>query len=99
MHGAQYVVTCLSVMSSKQKFSIRGQIYENKENNSKFGYFLFWLGLGSSGGWVKPGGALTLERGMGMCRGHDPLFSDQSPLPSLPVYRQCAALVPLVLNF
>ena len=29
-----------------------------------------------------PGGALTLERGMGICRGHDPLFSDQSPLPS-----------------
>ena len=30
-------------------------------------------------------GALTLERGMGMCRGHDPLFSEQSPLPSLPI--------------
>ena len=29
------------------------------------------------------GGALTLERGMGMCRGHDPPFSGQSPLPSL----------------
>ena len=50
--------------------------------------------------WADPGGgALTLERGMGMCRGHDPLFSDQSPLPSLPIYRQCAALVPLVFNF
>ena len=46
-----------------------------------------------------PGGALTLERGMGMCRGHDPLFSGQSPLPSPPIYRQCAALVPSVLIF
>ena len=44
-------------------------------------------------------GALTLERGMGMCRGHDPLFSGQSPLPSPPVYRQSAALVPPVFNF
>ena len=27
------------------------------------------------GEWLYPGGgALTLERGMGMCRGHDPLF-------------------------
>ena len=33
-------------------------------------------------------GGLTLERGMGMCRSHDPLFSGQSPLPSLPIYRQ-----------
>ena len=46
-----------------------------------------------------PGGALTLERDMGMCRGHDPLFSGQSPLLSLPIYRQCAALVPPVFNF
>ena len=38
------------------------------------------------------GEALTLERGMGMCRGHDSLFSGQAPLPSLPIYRQCAAL-------
>ena len=45
------------------------------------------------------GGALTLERGMGMCRGHDPFFSGQSPLPSPPIYRQCAALVPPVFNF
>ena len=45
------------------------------------------------------GGALTLERGMGMCRGHGPLFSGQSPLPSPPIYRQCAALVPPVFNF
>ena len=44
-------------------------------------------------------GALTLERGMWMCCGHDPPFSDQSPLPSLPIYHQCAALVPLVFNF
>ena len=45
---------------------------------------------------LKPGGggALTLERGMGMCRGHDPLFSGQSPLPSPPIYHQCAAVVP-----
>ena len=42
---------------------------------------------------VTPGGSLTLERGMGMCRGHDPLFWGQSRLPSLPIYRQCAALV------
>ena len=41
-----------------------------------------------------PGGALTLESGMGMCRGHDPLFSGQSALASLPIYLQCAAQVP-----
>ena len=29
-----------------------------------------------------------------MCRGHDPLFSGQSTLPSLPIYHQCAAHVP-----
>ena len=29
-----------------------------------------------------------------MCRGHDPLFSGQSALPSLPIYHHCAALVP-----
>ena len=34
----------------------------------------------------KARGALTLERGMGMCRGHDLLFSGQSPLLSLPIY-------------
>ena len=44
-------------------------------------------------------GTLTLERGMGMCRGHDPLFSGHSPLPSPQIYRQCAALVPPVFNF
>ena len=47
----------------------------------------------------KSPGALTLERGMGMCCGHDPLFSGQSPLPSPPIYRQCAALVTPVFNF
>ena len=47
---------------------------------------------------TRGGGALTLERGMGMCRGHDPLFSGQSPLPS-PIYRQCATFVPPFLNF
>ena len=45
------------------------------------------------------GGALTFERGIWMCRGHDSLFSGQSPLPSLPIYHQCAALVPPVFNF
>ena len=48
---------------------------------------------------VIPGRALTLERGMGMCRGHDPLFSGQSPLPSQPIYHQCAALVTPVFKF
>ena len=42
------------------------------------------------------GGALTLERGMGKCRGHDPHFLGQPPLPSPPIYCQCAALVPLL---
>ena len=42
-----------------------------------------------------PGGALTLERGMGMCRGHDPLFLGQSPLPSPPIYPQFTVNVPL----
>ena len=41
----------------------------------------------------EPRGALTLERGMGMCRGHDPLFSGRLSLPSLPIYPQCVALV------
>ena len=39
-------------------------------------------------------GALTLERGMGMCRGQYPFFSGQSVLPSLPIYPQCVAHVP-----
>ena len=43
---------------------------------------------------IKARGALTLERGMGMCCVHDPLFSGQSPLPSPPIDHQCAALVP-----
>ena len=29
-----------------------------------------------------------------MCRGHDPLFSGKSALPSLPIYHQCATHVP-----
>ena len=29
-----------------------------------------------------------------MCRGHDPLFSGQSALPSLLIYHHCAALMP-----
>ena len=45
------------------------------------------------------GGALTLERGMGMCRGHDPLFPGQSPLPSQPIYPQWAARMTPVFNF
>ena len=40
------------------------------------------------------GGALPLEGGIGMCRGHDPLFSGQLALPSLPICHQCAAHVP-----
>ena len=46
------------------------------------------IGISWSGGGG--GGALTLESGTGMCRGHDPLFSGQSALPSLPIYHQCA---------
>ena len=34
-----------------------------------------------------------------MCRGHDPLFSGQSALLSLPIYCQCAAHVPPIFNF
>ena len=34
-----------------------------------------------------------------MCRGHDPLFSGQSALPSLPIYHHCAALMPQFSNF
>ena len=63
------------------------------------GYYrpMVQISLQNSGGKVNPlplgpGGALTLEMGTGMCRGHDPLFSGQSPLPSLPIYRQCSAL-------
>ena len=40
------------------------------------------------------GGALPLEGGTGMCHGHDPLFSGQLALPSLPISHQCAAHVP-----
>ena len=35
-----------------------------------------------------------LVGGMGMCRGHDPLFSGQSALPSLPISLQYAVHVP-----
>ena len=38
-------------------------------------------------------GALTLESGTGICRGHDPLFSGQSAPHILPIYHQCAAHV------
>ena len=44
-------------------------------------------------------GALTLESGTGMCRGHGPLFSGQSALLSLPIYHQCAAHVSPIFNF
>ena len=40
------------------------------------------------------GGALILEKRYGMCQGHDPLFSGQWALPSLPIYHQCTAHVP-----
>ena len=46
-------------------------------------------------GSVKNPGALPLKGGTGMCRGHDHLFSGQSTLPSLPIYHQCAAHVPI----
>ena len=39
-------------------------------------------------------GVLTLESGTGMCRSHEPLFSGQSALPSLPIYHQCIVHVP-----
>ena len=49
---------------------------------------------------ISPGeGALTWKGGMGMCRSHDPLFSGQSALPSLPIYHQCATHVPPICNF
>ena len=50
-------------------------------------------------GETVPRGALTLESGTVMCRGHDPLFSGQLALLSLPIYHQCATHVPLILNF
>ena len=34
-----------------------------------------------------------------MCRGHDPLFSGQPALLSLPIYHHCAALMPPFSNF
>ena len=47
-------------------------------------------------------GALSLGSGTGMCRGlnpDDPLFSGQSALPSISIYHQSAAHVPLFPNF
>ena len=56
-------------------------------------------GIPSSSMWGSER-ALTLESGMGMCRGHDPLFSGHSALLSLPIYHQCAAHVPpSIFNF
>ena len=49
--------------------------------------------------WASSGGGTHIGKGYGMCHGHDPIFSDQSPLPSLPIYCQCAALVTPVFNF
>ena len=43
---------------------------------------------------IREGGHYYKKGGMGMCRGHDPHFSGQSALPSLPNYHQCAAHVP-----
>ena len=45
------------------------------------------------------GGGTDLERGIGMCRGHDPLFSGHPALLSLPMYHHCAALMPPFSNF
>ena len=51
--------------------------------------------------WLRftPGGGTDLERGMGMCRGHDPLFSGHPALLSLPIYHHCATLMPLIFKF
>ena len=45
-----------------------------------------------------PGGG-HWPRGMGMCCGHDPLFSGHPALLSLPIYHHCAALMPPFSNF
>ena len=45
------------------------------------------------------GGGNHIGKGYGDVPWSLPLFSGQSPLPSLLLYRQCAALVPLVFNF
>ena len=49
--------------------------------------------------WEEPvgpwGGALALKSGTWMCHRHDPHFSGQSALPSLPIYHQCTAHIPL----
>ena len=67
---------------------------KTRKRKGKVECLIKWLGYSPGGG-----GALILERAMGMCRGHDPLFSGQSPHPSLPIYCQCAALVTSVFNF
>ena len=43
----------------------------------------------------KPPGGTHIGKGYGDVPRSWPLFSDQSPLPSLPIYRQCALLCPL----
>ena len=43
-------------------------------------------------------GALTLEGGTGMCRGHDPIFSGQSALLSLPIHPQCTIHMPRIFH-
>ena len=44
-------------------------------------------------------GDYHLKVGTGMYRGHDPLFSGQSALPTLSIFHQCAAHVPPMLHF
>ena len=46
-----------------------------------------------------PGGGTHIEKGYGDVSRSRTLFSGQSPLPSLPIYRQCAALMPPVFTF
>ena len=46
--------------------------------------------------WCVPQGGTNLERGMGMCRGHDPFF--QARRRSL-IYHQCAAHINRIFNF
>ena len=48
---------------------------------------------------VPEGEGPALECGKGMCRIHDPLFSGQSVLPSLPMYHQSPIHVPSIFNF
>ena len=44
------------------------------------------------------GGALPLEGGIGLCHGHDLLFSGHSALPSQPNFHQCSAHMPRIFN-